>query len=423
MTAELPAGALVDARYEIQAVCGRGGMSTVYRARDTSLGREVALKVFHAASTGDDARRRDEAVLLAGLSHPGLVVLFDAVLDRDPPYVTMEFVDGESLADRLRRGSLDLDSASATLVATADALGAVHARGIVHRDVKPANILLPSDDAHSVARLADFGIARLIEAPSVTVAGTVIGTAAYLSPEQVTGGPVTTASDIYALGLVLIECLTGRRAFAGTAVETMAARLARPPDLEDPALAPYRSLLADMTQRDPEQRPSAAEVAARLRGEAETRILPSPDAATEPAGILRGVPETTAASTAATRLLTSTETPEPSASAAADRPRSRRTILLAALGAATLAVLVGAIWAATGVSGDSPEPAPTDATVVDTTQVPVSTSEPQPAETVAPEPSEPAGPGDAGTPGNGPAGDPGTGNGHGNGPKEDKKAG
>jgi serine/threonine protein kinase len=275
-TAEIEAGALVDGRYLLIEPLGTGGMSRVFLARDRQLDREVALKLFRAVDgdESDAARRRDEAHLLARLAHPGLVVVYDAAIDADPPYLSMERVVGETLQQRLRRGALDPEEAAAVLGEVARALAYVHEHGIVHRDLKPANILLPPADAPVRAKLADFGIARLLDGDRMTATGTVMGTAAYISPEQASGAPVTPASDVYALGLVLLEALTGERPFPGTAIEALAARLARDPDLSAPEAAPYRPLLARMTARDPAQRPSAADVAAALgSGTGPTAVL------------------------------------------------------------------------------------------------------------------------------------------------------
>ena len=281
-TTELDVGAVLDERYRITARLGTGGMSQVFLAEDDQLGREVAVKVDPASVIHDEdaARRRDEVTLLAGMSHPNLVVLYDAALGSEPSYLAMEYVAGETLADRLNRGPLDAGEATEIIRAVCEALAYMHARGVVHRDVKPANILLPERPAPIPAKLADFGIARLLDSGGVTAAGTIMGTAAYVSPEQVTARPALPASDIYALGLVLIESLTGRRVFPGTGVEAAAARLARDPDLGAAELVPFRRLLRRMTARDPRERPTAAEVADDLAGGAATRRMTAPDIAT-----------------------------------------------------------------------------------------------------------------------------------------------
>jgi hypothetical protein len=291
-TAELDIGALIAERYRVRKLLGIGGMSRVYLAHDDVLGRDVAVKVFATAvGDGSDAdRRRDEVTLLAGLTHPALVVLFDAALDADPPYLTMECVAGETLVERIHRGRVLPGEAESIGIAIAGVLGFVHERGIVHRDVKPANVLLPaSPGTGSPAKLTDFGIARLVDSGRMTATGTVLGTAAYISPEQAAGGIAGPPSDVYALGLVLIELLTGTHPFPGTALESAAARLTRTPDLEAPELAPYRSLLTRMTAMAPEARPSAAEVAADLAGEARTHAMTPVDAATEDLGAAAAV--------------------------------------------------------------------------------------------------------------------------------------
>ena len=288
-TAEIEIDTLIDGRYRVISQLGVGGMARVVLARDEQLGRDVAVKVFPAAvaeDSEDARRRRDEVTLLAGLSHPGLVVLYDAALDAEPAYLTMEHVVGETLAERLRRGPLTPTEATGLVMAIGEAMAFVHARGIVHRDIKPGNILLPSTTTGTgaPAKLADFGIARLVDGSRVTSTGSVMGTAAYISPEQASGLPASPASDIYALGIVLIECLTARHPFPGTALESASARLAKQPDLGDPRLAEHRDLLSRMTALDPAGRPTAAEVVVDLSGDAMTRAMAPMDAPTERMG-------------------------------------------------------------------------------------------------------------------------------------------
>ncbi|HEX7834150.1 MAG TPA: serine/threonine-protein kinase, partial [Pseudolysinimonas sp.] len=285
-TAEVEVGGLIDGRYRVIRQLGAGGMARVLLARDEQLGRDVAVKVFppSVADDSDDAhRRRDEVTLLAGLSHPGLVVLFDASLDTEPAYLTMEHVEGETLAERLRRGPLPTFEATSLVMAIAEALAFVHARGSIHRDIKPGNILLPSSTTGTgaPAKLADFGIARLVDSSRVTATGSVMGTAAYISPEQASGLPASPASDIYALGIVLMECLTATHPFPGTALESASARLTRQPELSDTRLDAHRELLSRMTALDPTARPTAAEVVVDLSGVATTRLMAPIDAPTE----------------------------------------------------------------------------------------------------------------------------------------------
>ena len=273
-TVEFAVGDLVGERFRIESVVGVGGMATVYRSVDESLGRTVALKVFRSelADADDVRRQRDEVQLLASLNAPGLVTLFDAVAeggvgDHGRAFLVLEFVDGIDLRTKLLDGPPDPAFIARIGSDVAGALSYIHRRGVVHRDVKPSNILLPHDHSTPgapLAKLADFGIARLLDDARMTATGTVIGTATYLSPEQAQGATVGTASDVYSLGLVLLESLTGLRAFPGTAIEAVLARLARDPEIPLTIGDPWRSLLTVMTAREPQDRPDAADVAATL---------------------------------------------------------------------------------------------------------------------------------------------------------------
>lgn len=270
-------GELVDERYEIESRLGHGATATVFRAHDRELGRTVAVKMFGPTSELSDAqRRRQEAQALAALRHPAIVAIFDARLDRDPPYLVLEYVPGRTLAEELARGALDGDRARTVVASAAQGLARAHAEGILHRDVKPANILLPQDDDAVAARLLDFGIAHSLGDPRRTTAGTVVGSASYLSPEQARGDELGPATDVYSLGLVLIECLTGTPAYAGSTPAAVAERLHAAPSLADPKLAAEAQLLARMTALEAADRPTAAEVAALLATPAPTRVLPVP---------------------------------------------------------------------------------------------------------------------------------------------------
>jgi hypothetical protein len=331
-------------------------MARVLLARDELLGREVAVKVFPSAIADDseDARRRrDEVTLLAGLSHPGLVVLFDAALDADPAYLTMEHVVGETLAERLRRGPLPESEAGALVVAIAEALEFVHARGIVHRDIKPGNILLPetTKGTGAPAKLADFGIARLVDGSRVTATGSVMGTAAYISPEQASGLPATPASDIYALGIVLIECLTAEHPFPGTALESASARLTRQPDLGDSRLASHRELIGRMTALDPADRPSAADVLADLAGVAATRVMSPVDAPTVSLSPASGAVEPTTRAAGRRRTAASRRFPVRAIAIAA------ALLLAAVIAALASAAAWSALSSAVDTAGDDGAPA------------------------------------------------------------------
>ncbi len=213
-------GTSLNGRYRLEARIGSGGMSTVYRALDVTLERQVAVKLMNReiASDSDQLERfRREARAVAQLSHPHIVGVIDAGEDLDPthprPYIVFEYVEGETLKERIRRkGRLPIPEAVAYAIEIARALGAAHARHIVHRDVKPQNVLI---DAEGSAKVTDFGIARTLEEDGLTADGRVLGTTDYVSPEQALGRHVTGQSDLYSLGIVLYEMLTGEVPFSG----------------------------------------------------------------------------------------------------------------------------------------------------------------------------------------------------------------
>jgi len=269
--------ALLDGRYELQERIGEGGMADVHRARDLVLERTVAVKVLRAGSDvlSSSARARNEMALLAGLSHPSLVTLLDARLSPGrASYLVMELVPGETLAEHLRRGPLDTRNAAQLATDLASGLQAVHAAGVVHRDVKPSNVLIapPSQPgAPFHAKLTDFGIAALVDGTRVTAPGVVVGTAAYFAPEQLRGQASTPAVDIYALGLLLLESLTGERAYPeATGFEAVLARLVAPPHIPESLPSGWRQLLHKMTAMEAAHRPNAEEVARAISGLAAT---------------------------------------------------------------------------------------------------------------------------------------------------------
>lgn len=264
------AGDILGGRYVLIDRIGAGGMGRVFRARDEVLRRDVAIKIFFTdrSDEAESLRRMAEARALAALAHPSLVTLYDARLDTDDHvYLVMELIDGPSLQRRIEQGALSTVEVAGMMADLAAALAVVHAAGIVHRDIKPSNVLLRpvrGTERGSEAVLADFGVAHLVDATRLTTPGTVIGTAAYLAPEQVRGEPPQPASDVYALGLLTIEALTRLHPFGGGSVqETLLARLARQPDVPATLGYEWRSLLSAMTAHDPAARPNASEVAAR----------------------------------------------------------------------------------------------------------------------------------------------------------------
>jgi serine/threonine protein kinase len=209
-------GTTLNDRYRLDARIGAGGMSTVYLALDETLEREVAVKLMNREVTSDSAqleRFRREARAVAQLSHPHVVGVIDAGEDDGRPYIVFEYVEGETLKERIRRlGRLPITEAVAYAIEIARALGAAHARNIVHRDVKPQNVLI--DDEGS-AKVTDFGIARTLDEHGLTADGRVLGTTDYVAPEQALGQPVTGQSDLYSLGIALYEMLTGEVPFKG----------------------------------------------------------------------------------------------------------------------------------------------------------------------------------------------------------------
>jgi serine/threonine protein kinase len=256
-------------------------MSSVYTARDENLGRDVALKLFAPQAADADELKRQEAEikLLATLNHPSLVTLFDAgvdtrVPDQPRPFLTMELVEGQDLRGRLRHSPVPLEELAVIGAGIADALAYVHGLGIIHRDIKPANILLvqvrPGEPLRP--KLTDFGIARIVDGTRLTATGTMVGTAAYLSPEQAMGSPLSPATDIYSLGLVLLECIKGTVEYPGSAVESAVARLHRAPVIPEDLPEEWQHLLSSMTAIEPLERPSAADLETALR-----RALVSPD--------------------------------------------------------------------------------------------------------------------------------------------------
>jgi eukaryotic-like serine/threonine-protein kinase len=206
--------ALIGKRYAVAETLGSGGMAVVYRARDRELDRDVAIKVLpeHLASDGELRERfAREARLVGRLSHTNIVNVYDVGEGGGRPYIVMECVDGVTLADELaRRGRLPVADAIELALQACAGLEHAHEHGLVHRDIKPRNLLLRPD---GVLKIADFGIARAVEGTQLTAAGTVLGTAVYAAPEQASGEQVTTAADIYSLGAVLYELISGRPPF------------------------------------------------------------------------------------------------------------------------------------------------------------------------------------------------------------------
>ncbi len=257
-------GRLLDGRYAVTARIAHGGMATVYRATDTRLDREVALKVMHAELARDeDFVRRfiGEAKSVARLSHQNVVAVYDQGADGPFLYLTMEYVPGRTLKELLRdSGRFSPATALEIMAGVLDGLAAAHASGIVHRDVKPENVLVTADGR---VKVADFGLARALSAAGHTRAGLLIGTVAYVPPEQVTGGTTGPRGDVYSAGVMLFELLTGRLPFTGDTPLSIAYQHVNT-DVPAPAAmapglpAPVDQLVLAATSRDPARRPADA---------------------------------------------------------------------------------------------------------------------------------------------------------------------
>ncbi len=321
---------LIAGRYRLLEPLGRGAMSAVWLAHDEELARRVAVKML--SPTAERERFVREARAVATLSHPNICSLFDFGEHDGRPFMVLEYLPNGSLEDRLRAGvALPAEETHRIATDVAAGLAHAHARGLVHRDLKPANVLF---DAEERAKIADFGIARIGGAGTLTEAGTVLGTAAYISPEQASGQTATPASDVYSLGVILFRMLTGRLPFSsGNAMELV--RMHRDEPAPDPASvrpdvpARLAAIASAALAKDPADRPAdGAALLAELRGgEGAATMLA---AATTPY-------VTDAA--AATQVLR----PAPAA-------RSRRTMMLGAL-AAALILLGGGVALALVTSG------------------------------------------------------------------------
>jgi hypothetical protein len=327
---------VLGGRYRLLEVLGTGGMATVYRAGDEVLGREVAVKVLspqYAADPGFLARFEREARHVARLNHPRIVTVFDCGIDGGTPYIVMELAAGRTLREVLdQAGPRPAGEAAAIAAAVCEALEAAHAAGLVHRDIKPANIVLSGGQV----KVLDFGIARAGDPAGATRTQAVLGTAAYLSPEQASGGPAGPQADLYSLGCVLFEMLTGAPPFTGDSTVGIAYRHVHedpgPPSARRPRLpAPLDEITTRLLAKDPAARPPGA-AAARMAllaaaGPDRTAVLDTPPGSTVPG---------------------------PPPRRPRWRPRPAEAVLAIAL-AAALAALAGVL--AAGSAGTAPGPA------------------------------------------------------------------
>jgi serine/threonine-protein kinase len=311
-------GEVIGGRYRLLEPLGRGSMSSVWLAHDDDLDRDVAIKTL--APTADRARFEREARAVAGLSHPNICNLYDYGESDGKPYMVLEYLPGGTLEDRLKSGSpLPDGETEAYAAAIAAGLAHAHAQGVVHRDLKPANVLFDAEDR---PKIADFGIARMGTDGTLTEAGTVLGTAAYISPEQASGHPATAASDVYSFGVILFRMLTGRLPFVATnAMELVRMNRDDPP----PAVADLR-----------------ADAPAGLAWTADAALAKDP--ATRPSDGAALVAALSADDTSATMLL-------PAAAGAAAAPVARRRSMVPAMIVLALVLLLGGAALALALTG------------------------------------------------------------------------
>ena len=361
----------VGERYVLGRVIGEGATARVHEAEDTVLRREVAVKVFRDADIGDSTSGRvdEETRILTRLAHPHLLPVYDSGRDADAHrFIVMPLVRGTTLAKLLAEGPIDPREVKRIGAALAGALAHIHARGIVHRDIKPSNVLLAED---GTPYLADFGFAHAVDGPALTATDCIVGTAGYLAPEQAEGFAVTPAVDIYALGLVLLEALTGEREYQGTPLERATANALRPPRIPARLGPGWLKVLRTMTAKTAAARPTADEVSTLV--DAGEDALPAPTAIGDTmelaetgsrGGLLVGASEPdsaggSGAAAASVRAASADAAPARAADAARRPPRRRLALLGAAACTAAAVVGLGADWLSSGASADTVGPSVT----------------------------------------------------------------
>jgi serine/threonine-protein kinase len=384
---------MLGGRYRPSERIGRGGMADIFLARDQVLDRPVAVKVLFPAFAGDPrfvARFRREATALARLNHPNIVQVYDWGANDDTYFIVMEYVQGQSLAELLARGPLSVAQATEIVAAAAAGLGYAHRNGIVHRDIKPGNILLATSQA---VKVSDFGISQALEGgENLTDTGKVMGTAAYFSPEQAQGQSVGPSSDLYSLGVVLFEMVTGSPPFGGSSPLSVAYKHVH--DLPHRASALNRSVPANLGSlidrllaKDPDDRyPTASDLEADLRRVASGQPLGSGAAAALDRSTLApatGMPHRTLAidppPSPATEAMPASRLPDRIPAGAGDldaTSQSRGGFLVAVAAAALLAAIAGIYYLSTVLDRDRAADSPTASTESTPEEAPGLTGQP-----------------------------------------------
>ena len=351
---------MIGDRYELGDVIGTGGMGEVRAARDIRLQRDVAVKLLHAAlldRPGMRTRIRSEARAAAGLSHPNVVAVFDAgVDDTEHPYIVMERLDGRTLADELAGGPMSVERARSMANQVLQALATAHAAGLVHRDVKPGNVLFAGEDTWKVA---DFGIAKWLDESGITRTGEVMGSPGYLAPERLEGIPASPSSDLYSVGVLLYEALTGRRLAAGDHSWVAAAdrdgAVTPLVELRPDAGPALDQIVARAMSPDPSRRFASAEEMMKAIENSAQATVPIPQTTEEVATTARIEPVPSAR--ARTPVHASARPPS-------ERDPTLRSIVIAmAIGATALLILLVVAFAVVGGGADPPTAGATGAGV------------------------------------------------------------
>lgn len=382
------AGITFGGRYELQSRIAIGGMGEVWQATDLVIGRQVAIKILKDEYLGDPGfleRFRAEARHAALVNHEGIANVYDYGEEDGSAYLVMELVPGEALSTILEREkTLPVDKVLDIVAQTASALYAAHQAGLVHRDVKPGNLLITPDGR---VKITDFGIARIADQVPLTATGQVMGTVQYLSPEQASGHAASPSTDIYSIGIVAYEALAGRRPFTGESQVAIAMAQINdtPPDLPDSVPEPVRNLVYSCMSKNPANRPSSALALANAakalrRGDVTAAALAVPSVLSggaTPTQMTQVLPA--AAPTGATTVLPAAAVGSTRADAR-KKKRSPWTWPLVGLGVLLLLIIGGWIWALSS-GGDTPEPSPTQSSAAPTkspTPTPTKTPTPSP---------------------------------------------